>query len=85
MHENGLTLVETELDFVMLGEGRNFTLEMVQRAVDMILGGAKFITTNCDPLSGITKKEELNNYAFKPDLVVGSVKDIKFPLKMVDN
>ncbi len=131
-------------------------MNMVQRAVDMILGGAKFITTNRDPspkkpgwnslgiaattamieeasglkalsigkpspvmmrsarktlnlvtsdttvigdtmdtdiqggvqmgyktilvLSGITKKEELNNYA-KPDLVVGSVKDIKFPLK----
>ncbi|MEO8110359.1 MAG: HAD-IIA family hydrolase [Ginsengibacter sp.] len=157
LHENGLTLVDTEPDFVVLGEGRNFTLEMVQRAVDMILGGAKFITTNRDPspkkpgwnnlgiaattamieeasgikalsigkpspvmmrsarktinletsdttvigdtmdtdiqggvqmgyktilvLSGITKKEELNNYAFKPDLVVGSVKDIKFPLK----
>jgi NagD protein len=25
------------------------TLEMVQKAVDMILGGAKFITTNRDP------------------------------------
>ena len=49
LHDNGLTMVETEPDFVVLGEGRNFTLEMVQRAVDMILGGAKFITTNRDP------------------------------------
>src|SRR5215207_3361933 len=49
LHENGLTLVDTEPDFVVLGEGRNFTLEMVQKAVDMILGGAKFITTNRDP------------------------------------
>jgi NagD protein len=49
LHENGLTLVETDPDFVVLGEGRNFTLEMVQRAVDMILEGAKFITTNRDP------------------------------------
>ena len=49
LHENGLTLVETEPDFVVLGEGRNFTLEMVQRAVNMILEGAKFITTNRDP------------------------------------
>jgi NagD protein len=157
LHENGLALVETEPDFVVLGEGRNFTLEMVQKAVDMILGGAKFITTNRDPsprkpgwnnlgiaattamieeatgiraftigkpgpvmmrsarkalnletadttvigdtmdtdiqggiqmgyktilvLSGITKKDELDHYAFKPDLVVGSVKDIQFPLK----
>jgi NagD protein len=49
LHENGITLVETDPDFVVLGEGRNFTLEMVTRAVDMILAGAKFITTNRDP------------------------------------
>ncbi|GAC1304995.1 MAG: HAD-IIA family hydrolase [Mucilaginibacter sp.] len=49
LHENGITLVDTDPEFVVLGEGRNFTLEMVQRAVDMILGGAKFITTNRDP------------------------------------
>jgi NagD protein len=29
----------------------------------------------------LLKKEELNHYAFKPDVVVGSVKDIQFPLK----
>jgi NagD protein len=45
LHENGITLVDSDPEFVVLGEGRNFTLEMVQRAVDMILGGAKFITT----------------------------------------
>ena len=156
LHENGITLVDNDPDFVVLGEGRNFTLEMVQRAVDMILAGAKFIATNRDPspkkkgwnnlgiastaamieeatgvkafvvgkpgpvmmrsarkalgletaettvigdtmdtdiqggvqmgyktilvLSGITKKEELQKYAFKPDLVVNSVNDIKLPL-----
>ena len=58
LHDNGLTLVETEPDFVVLGEGRNFTLEMVQRAVDMILAGAKFITTNRDPSP---KKKGWNN------------------------
>lgn len=156
LHENGISLVETDPDFVVLGEGRNFTLEMVQRAVDMILAGAKFITTNRDPspkktgwanlgiaattamieeasgikalvigkpgpvmmrsarkalgletadttvigdtmdtdiqggvqmgyktiltLSGITKKEDLIKYAFKPDMIVTSVTEIKFPL-----
>jgi len=49
LHDHGITLVNSEPDFVVLGEGRNFTLEMVQRAVDMILAGAKFITTNRDP------------------------------------
>jgi NagD protein len=156
LHENGITLVDNDPDFVVLGEGRNFTLEMVQRAVDMILAGAKFIATNRDPspkkkgwnnlgiaataamieeaagvkafvvgkpgpvmmraarkalgletaevtvigdtmdtdiqggvqmgyktilvLSGITKKEELQKYAFKPDMVVNSVHDIRLPL-----
>jgi NagD protein len=156
LHENGITLVNTDPDFVVLGEGRNFTLEMVQRAVDMILAGAKFVTTNRDPspkkkgwdnlgiasttamieeatgirafvvgkpgpvmmrgarkalgletaettiigdtmdtdirggvqmgyktilvLSGITKKEHLIRYAYKPDLVVESVNEIKLPL-----
>lgn len=49
LYESGIKLVETDPDFVVLGEGRNFTLEMVDRAVDMILAGAKFITTNRDP------------------------------------
>lgn len=156
LHENGISLVNTDPDFVVLGEGRNFTLEMVQRAVDMILAGAKFVITNCEPspkkkgwdnlgiaatsamieeatgikafvvgkpspvmmrsarkalgletaettiigdtmatdirggvqmgyktilvLSGITKKEHLGRFAFKPDLVVDSVNDIKLPL-----
>ncbi len=156
LHENGIRLVTTDPDFVVLGEGRNFTLEMVQRAVDMILAGSKFVITNRDPspkqkgwdnlgisataamieeatgikafvigkpspvmmraarkalgleaaettiigdtmntdirggvqmgyktilvLSGITKREHLTRFAFKPDMVVESVGDIKFPL-----
>ena len=156
LHENGISLVNSDPDFVVLGEGRNFTLEMVTKAVDMILAGAKFVITNRDPspkkkgwdnlgiaatsamieeatgvkafvvgkpspvmmrsarkalgletaettiigdtmdtdirggvqmgyktilvLSGVTKRENLSRYAFKPDLVVDSVSDIKFPL-----
>jgi NagD protein len=49
LHDHGITMVDTDPEFVVLGEGRNFTLEMVQRAVDMLLAGAKFITTNRDP------------------------------------
>ena len=157
LHENGITLVDTDPEFVVLGEGRNFTLEMVQKAVDMILAGAKFITTNRDPspkkpgwnnlgiaattamieeatgikafvigkpspvmmrsarkflgletaettvigdtmetdiqggiqmgyktilvLSGISDQNQLGRYAFKPDMIVGSVDKIVFPLK----
>jgi len=50
LHDNGLSLVSQEKpDFVIVGEGRNFTLEMVNHAVEMILGGARLIATNLDP------------------------------------
>lgn len=154
--DNDLVMVDSDPDFVVLGEGRNFTLEMVQRAVDIILEGAKLIITNRDPspkkkgwnnlgiaatsamieeatglegfvvgkpspvmmrsarkfigletagttvigdtmetdihggvvmgyktiltLSGVFDKENLNKYAFQPDLIINSVADLKFPL-----
>lgn len=156
LNNEGLIMVDSEPDFVVLGEGRNFTLEMVQRAADMIIAGARLIATNRDPspkikgwnslgiaataamieeatgkkafvtgkpspvmmrsarkfigletamttvigdtmetdikggvqmgyktilvFSGVSKKEELNNYAFKPDLAVNSLADVKLPL-----
>jgi NagD protein len=156
LHNHGISLVNSDPDFVVLGEGRNFTLEMVQKAVDMILAGSKFVITNRDPspkkkgwdnlgiaatsamieeatgvkafvvgkpspvmmrsarkalgletadttiigdtmatdirggvqmgyktilvLTGMTKKEDLPRYAFKPDLIVESAGEIKLPL-----
>lgn len=154
--EHGLVMVDSEPDFVVLGEGRNFTLEMVARAVNMILEGAKLIATNLDPspkrkgwdnlgiaattamieeatgkkafvigkpspvmmrsarkyigletaettmigdtmdtdiqggvqmgyktilvLSGVSKQEDLNNYAFKPDMIIESIDSLTLPL-----
>ncbi len=49
LHENGFTLVQNDPDFVVVGEGINFTLEMVRKAIDFILDGAKLIATNLDP------------------------------------
>jgi NagD protein len=31
-------------------------------------------------LSGITKKEQLKNYAFKPDMIVESLNEVSLPL-----
>ncbi len=45
----GIRLVDSDPDFVILGEGHEFTLPMVHKAVDMILAGAKFMATNRDP------------------------------------
>lgn len=49
LHQNGYSLVTQDPDFVVVGEGRNFTLEMVNLAVEMILNGARLIATNLDP------------------------------------
>src|SRR5205085_5979164 len=49
LHENGYAIVDQDPDYVVVGEGRTFNLEMVEAAVRMILGGAKLIATNLDP------------------------------------
>lgn len=49
LHDNGLSLVQNDPDFVVVGEGINFTLEMVRKAIDFILEGSKLIATNLDP------------------------------------
>lgn len=156
LHDHGFTLVQNDPDFVVVGEGINFTLEMVRKAIDFILDGAKLIATNLDPsprkkgwnnlgiagivamiesatgknafsvgkpspvmmrqarkhiglatdevtvigdtlatdiqggvqvgyhtiltLTGMSKRENLNDFPFKPDLVVDSIADIQLPL-----
>lgn len=42
-------MVEKNPDLVVLGEGQEFSLDKVHKAVDMILAGARFIATNRDP------------------------------------
>jgi NagD protein len=49
LHQHGYSVVDHDPDYVVVGEGRTFNLEMVEAAVRMILGGAKLIATNLDP------------------------------------
>ena len=49
LHRNGYAVVDHAPDYVVVGEGRTFNLELVESAVRMILGGAKLIATNLDP------------------------------------
>lgn len=156
LHENDFTIVQNDPDFVVVGEGINFTLEMVRNAIDFILDGAKLIATNLDPsprkkgwnnlgiagivamiekatgksafsvgkpspvmmrsarkhiglktdevtvigdtmgtdilggvsvgyrtiltLSGMTRREQLSAFPFKPDMIVESINDLELPL-----
>ena len=156
LHEHGFSLVQSDPDFVVVGEGINFTLEMVRNAIDFILEGAKLIATNLDAtprkkgwnnlgiaaivamieeatgkkafsvgkpspvmmrmarkhiglatdevtvigdtmatdiqggvsvgyktiltLSGMTRREQLVDYPFKPDLIIDSIADLELPM-----
>lgn len=49
LHRNGYSIVDQAPDYVVVGEGRTVTLEMLETAVRLILAGAKLIATNLDP------------------------------------
>jgi NagD protein len=49
LHSNGYSVVDRDADYVVVGEGRTFNLEMVETAVRLIHRGAKLIGTNLDP------------------------------------
>lgn len=49
LHSCGYAIVDHEPDYVVVGEGRTLTLEMLETATRLILDGARLIATNLDP------------------------------------
>jgi NagD protein len=49
LHQHGYAVVDHDPDYVVVGEGRTFNLELVEAAVRMILRGARLVATNLDP------------------------------------
>lgn len=49
LHHNGYSIVDHDPDYVVVGEGRTVTYEMVETAIRMVMNGAKLIATNLDP------------------------------------
>jgi NagD protein len=49
LHNNGYAIVDRDPDYVVVGEGRTVTFEVIETALNMILGGAKLVATNMDP------------------------------------
>jgi 5'-nucleotidase len=49
MHRNGYAIVDKDPDYVVVGEGRTLSFEMVEAALGMIMDGAKLVATNLDP------------------------------------
>jgi len=49
LHLNGYSVVDKSPDYVVVGEGRTLSFEMLENAVQMVVDGAKLIATNLDP------------------------------------
>jgi NagD protein len=49
LHSAGYAIVDKDPDYVVVGEGRTLSFEMVEAALEMILNGAKLVATNPDP------------------------------------
>ncbi|MFM8291902.1 MAG: HAD-IIA family hydrolase [Planctomycetia bacterium] len=49
LHHNGYSIVDHDPDYVVVGEGRAVTYEMVEMAIRMVIKGARLIATNLDP------------------------------------
>ena len=48
LHEAGFIMTETNPDYVVVGETRNYSFEAITRAIRLIGDGARFIITNPD-------------------------------------
>jgi len=49
INQKGLAITDTgHVDFVVVGEGRNLSAESLEKAINMLLQGAKLISTNMD-------------------------------------
>lgn len=49
LHRNGYSVVDDEADYVVIGEGRTMSFEMIERGVRLVEKGARLIATNLDP------------------------------------
>lgn len=48
LYEAGYTLTERDPDYVVVGDTRSYDYEKIERAVRLVLNGARFVATNLD-------------------------------------
>ena len=49
LHQAGIAVVDKGPDYVIVGEGRTYTFEMLEQATNLINRGSRLIATNMDP------------------------------------
>jgi NagD protein len=50
LHEVGYQVTEFNPDYVVMGETSSYSLDMIEKAINFITSGARFIATNPDPI-----------------------------------
>jgi NagD protein len=48
LHEAGYVMTESDPDYVVIGETRNYSFEAITKAIRLIIDGSRFIATNPD-------------------------------------
>lgn len=48
LHQNNITVVDDDADYVVIGEGRTINFENIEKAVRLVHNGASLIATNLD-------------------------------------
>jgi NagD protein len=48
LHHNGYAIADHAPDYVIVGEGRTYNCEMIEKAVQMVMNGSRLISTNPD-------------------------------------
>ncbi len=49
LNKAGIAVIDKDPDYVIVGEGRTYTFEMMEQATNMINRGARLVATNMDP------------------------------------
>jgi NagD protein len=49
LHDCKIAIDESHPDYIIIGEGRTWTAENVEKAIDFVISGSKLIATNLDP------------------------------------
>ena len=55
LYDAGITMNDVNPEYVVIGEGRTYSLDTLTRAVNLVLGGAKLIGANSDVSGNIEK------------------------------
>ena len=93
LYDAGITMNDVNPDYVVVGEGRSYSLDTLTKATNLVMQGAKLIGANSDVsgpiengmesgmstvlvLSGVSTRETLKTYAYRPSIVLDGVGDI---------